>query len=124
MTDSVDELRDEIRELRETVLSLRKTVGELTVQLEQAKPAQSKPKQEAVYEVLANQRMCIEGDLSWARLLGYLQNADQGLTAAEAASRWGRSRSRTSEVLNKLASKGHVVKYRDGRKIRFTNPEE
>jgi hypothetical protein len=124
MTGSVDELKDEIRELRETVLSLRKTVGELTVQLEQGKQAQSKPKQEAVYKVLSNQTMCIEGDLSWARLLGHLQDADQGLTATEAASRWGRSRSRTSEVLNKLASKGHVVKYRDGRKIRFTSPEE
>ena len=124
MTDRVEDLKDEIRELRETVLSLRRTVGELTIQLEKAGPAQKRVREEGVYEVLPNQEICIEGDLSWARLVKYLQDADQGLTATEAASRWGRSRSRTSEVLNKLASKGHVVKYRDGRKIRFRSLEE
>ena len=79
---------------------------------------------EGGYEVLPNQEICIEGALSWARLMKHLQDADRGLTATEAASKWGRSRSRTSEVLNRLASKGHVVKYRDGRKIRFRFLEE
>ena len=123
MNYSVDDLKNEIRELRETVLSLRRTVGELTMQLEKAEP-EKKRGREGVYEVLPNQEICIEGDLSWARLMKHLQDADRGLTATEAASKWGRSRSRTSEVLNKLASKGHVVKYRDGRKIRFRSLEE
>ncbi|NHI82889.1 MAG: MarR family transcriptional regulator [Candidatus Thorarchaeota archaeon] len=119
MNNSVEDLKDEIQELRETVLGLRRTVGELTVQLEKTEPVQNKPKEEGLYKVISNQRICVEGDLSWTRLVKHLQDADQGLTATEAASRWGRSRSRTSEVLNKLANKGHVVKYRDGRKIRF-----
>ena len=42
----------------------------------------------------------------------------------ELAKLWGKSRSRTSEVLNRLVGEGHVVKYRDGREIKFRPPEE
>jgi hypothetical protein len=116
---SVEELRNEIRELRETVSVLRRTVGELNLRLDQTKAAQKKPSQEGAYKVFSNREVLIEGNMSWNRLVGLLKDADEGLTASEAASKWGRSRSRTSEVLNKLADEGHIEKYRDGRRIRF-----
>jgi hypothetical protein len=115
----VDELRKEIRELRDTVSNLRKTVGELTSHLEKENSGQMTSLQDRAYTVLPDQETYIEGDISWNRLVALLIDADQGLTATEAASKWGRSRSRTSEVLNKLADEGHVEKYRDGRLIRF-----
>jgi len=115
----VEELRKEIRDLRDTVSSLRQTVGELTSQLEQTNSIQAASPHDSVYTVLPNQESFIQGDISWNRLVNLLKEAGQGLTATEAASKWGRSRSRTSEVLNMLADEGHVEKYRDGRLIRF-----
>ncbi|MGY5858452.1 MAG: helix-turn-helix domain-containing protein, partial [Candidatus Thorarchaeota archaeon] len=67
---------------------------------------------------------CLDGDASWDRLVNLMHNEDSGLTAAELAEKWGKSRSRTSEVLNKLAENGQIIKYRDGRMIRFRSAEE
>ena len=116
---SVEELRNEIRDLRETVSNLRRTVGELNTRLDQTGEPQKKPSEAGAYKVISNSDVLIDGDISWTRLVSLLKDADDGLTASEAASRWGRSRSRTSEVLNRLADEGHIEKYRDGRRIRF-----
>ncbi len=116
---NIKELRNEIRELRETVSSLRRTVGELNLRLDQTEVAQKQPATAGVYKVISDREALIEGNISWNRLVRLLKDANDGLTASEAASRWGRSRSRTSEVLNRLADEGHIEKYRDGRRIRF-----
>ena len=65
-----------------------------------------------------------EYDMSWEKLLALLKSSRSAMTAAELADRWGRSRSRTSEVLNKLVEEGQLVKFRDGRRIRFRTTEE
>ncbi|MHA2432137.1 MAG: helix-turn-helix domain-containing protein [Candidatus Thorarchaeota archaeon] len=115
----MDELMYEIKELRETVLELQKTVRQMNARLEGAGPKRTKPTEVGDYMLLSDQGDVIEGDASWARLVSLLREADQGLTAAELATMWGRSRSRTSEVLNLLVQDGQLVKYRDGRLIRF-----
>ncbi|MHA1653795.1 MAG: MarR family transcriptional regulator [Candidatus Thorarchaeota archaeon] len=113
----VEDLKREIMELRRTVQTLRETVNKLTQRLEgsQTHPVKT---ESGIYSISANLDSCLQ-DASWGRLLNLLQKADSGLTAAELAKRWGKSRSRTSEVLNKLVEEGHLVKYRDGREIRF-----
>ncbi|MHA2378379.1 MAG: helix-turn-helix domain-containing protein [Candidatus Thorarchaeota archaeon] len=115
----MDELMYEIKELRETVLELQKTVRQMNARLEGAGPKRTKPTEVGDYMLLSDQGGVIEGDASWARLVSLLREADQGLTAAELATMWGKSRSRTSEVLNLLVQDGQLVKYRDGRLIRF-----
>jgi len=115
----MDELMYEIKELRETVLELQKTVRQMNARLEGAGPKRTKPTEVGDYMLLSDQGDVIEGDASWARLVSLLREADQGLTAAELATMWGKSRSRTSEVLNLLVQDGQLVKYRDGRLIRF-----
>jgi len=111
----VEDLKREIIELRRTVQTLRETVNELTQRLEgsQTHPVKT---ESGIYSISANLDSCLQ-DASWGRLLNLLQKADSGLTAAELAKRWGKSRSRTSEVLNKLVEEGRLVKYRDGREI-------
>ncbi len=116
-TKEISQLRQEILELRETVRALRDTVNQL--RREAKKP--STPPVRAVtgiYDTSLGLDKVLE-DASWARLINLLNRAETGLTAAELAKRWGRSRSRTSEVLNKLVDEGMLVKYRDGREIRF-----
>jgi predicted nucleic acid-binding Zn-ribbon protein len=106
--EELQKLRKEIKVLRETVSGLTKTIDELksTVKNE-ADSANQKG-----YTIFSSNGSCL------------LQKTDDGLSAAEAAKQWGKSRSRTSEVLNKLADDGHIVKYRDGREIKFRTADE
>jgi biotin operon repressor len=118
--EELQKLRKEIKVLRETVGGLTKTIDELksTVKNE-ADSANQKG-----YTIFSSSGSCLEYDASWMRLVKLLQKTDDGLSAAEAAKQWGKSRSRTSEVLNKLADDGHIVKYRDGREIKFRTADE
>ncbi len=115
----MDELMYEIKELRETVLELQKTVRQMSARLESERHNRKSSTGVGSYMLLSDQGHVIEGDASWARLVSLLREADQGLTAKELAPMWGKSRSRTSEVLNILVQDGQLVKYRDGRAIRF-----
>lgn len=117
------ELREEVHELKQTVYTLKDTVVELTSRLKQTADAGS-PYDSGQYNVFSNRGNCLEGDISWNRLVNLLQEERLGLTATELAEKWGKSRSRTSEVLNKLVDEGHLVKIRDGRQIRFRTAEE
>jgi hypothetical protein len=115
----MDELMYEIKELRETVLELQKTVQQMSARFDSSGPNRSSPAKGMDYMLLSDQGGVIEGDTSWLKLVSLLREADQGLTATELAPLWGKSRSRTSEVLNILVQDGQLVKYRDGRTIRF-----
>ncbi|MFX1416018.1 MAG: winged helix-turn-helix domain-containing protein [Promethearchaeota archaeon] len=115
----MDELMYEIKELRETVLELQETVRQMSARFERVGSSGISPANRGDYMLLPDQGGVIEGDASWLKLVGLLREADEGLTATELAPLWGRSRSRTSEVLNILVQDGRVVKYRDGRTIRF-----
>jgi hypothetical protein len=117
------ELREEVHELKQTVYTLKDTIVELTSRLKQT-PNAGSPYDSGQYNVFSNRSNCLEGDISWNRLVSLLQEERHGLTTTELAERWGRSRSRTSEVLNKLVDEGHLVKIRDGRQIRFRTAEE
>ena len=117
------ELREEVHELKQTVYTLKDTIVELTSRLKQT-PNVGSPYDSGQYNVFSNRSNCLEGDISWNRLVNLLHEERHGLTATELAERWGRSRSRTSEVLNKLVDEGHLVKIRDGRQIRFRTTEE
>lgn len=110
-------LKKEVRELKKTVYSLKNTIVELTNQLELSTGAS--PYDGGQYSIFANKSNTLEGDVSWNRLLNLLNSAQNGLTTTELAKKWGKSRTRTSEVLNKLAEDGQIIKYRDGRMIRF-----
>lgn len=115
-------LREEVHELRETVYTLKDTIVELTSRLKLSSEVGS-PYDRGQYNVFS-ERSVLESDVSWSRLVNLLNEEDLGLTATELAEKWGRSRSRTSEVLNKLVDEGHLVKVRDGRQIRFRTVDE
>lgn len=115
-------LREEVHELRETVYTLKDTIVELTSRLKLSSEVGS-PYDRGQYNVFS-ERSVLESDVSWSRLVNLLNEEDLGLTATELAEKWGRSRSRTSEVLNKLVDEGHLVKVRDGRQIRFRTIDE
>ena len=118
----IEALRKEVKELRKTVYNLKDTIIELTSQIDIGNS--ESPFEGGQYSIFPNRSNCLEGDASWDRLVSLLHNEDSGLTAAELAEKWGKSRSRTSEVLNKLAEEGQIIKYRDGRMIRFRTAEE
>jgi len=118
----IEALRDEVKELKKTVYSLKDTIIEITNQIEVG--SSESPFEGGQYNIFPNRSNCLDGDASWDRLVNLLRNEDSGLTAAELAEKWGKSRSRTSEVLNKLAEEGQIIKYRDGRMIRFRSTEE
>jgi hypothetical protein len=115
-------LKKEVRELKQTVYSLKNTIIELTNQLEST--GMNLPFEQGQYNVFSGKSSTLQGDVSWERLLNLLSDADRGLTTTELAKKWGKSRTRTSEVLNKLAEDGQIVKYRDGRRIRFRSAED
>jgi hypothetical protein len=117
-----ESLKKEVRDLKQTVYSLKNTIIQLTNQLESS--GVNVPLQNGQYNIFDNKTSTLEGDASWNRLLNLLSDANRGLTTTELAKRWGKSRTRTSEVLNKLAEDGQIVKYRDGRRIRFKSAEE
>jgi Fic family protein len=116
-------LRKEVYELKQTVYTLKDTIVELTSRIKHSSETGS-PFDKGQYNVFSGRGNSLEGDLSWSRLVNLLNNEHPGLTATELAEKWGRSRSRTSEVLNKLVDEGYLVKIRDGRQIRFRTPEE
>lgn len=120
--DEIKALRNEVSELRSTVASLKKIVTELSGKLDQ--PIVQKPRisENQGYQIFSQDSL--DRDLSWNRLIRHLHNYNYGLTTEELAERWGKSRSRTSEVLNKLVDEGVLVKYRDGRNVRFRTAEE
>lgn len=120
----VQNLKEEITELRKTVLDLTETVAALTAHLRPSENTGIPLPEAGQYEIFSDSRSCLERDASWDRLVGLVPRADKGLSASELADKWGKSRSRTSEVLNRLVQEGHVVKYRDGRKIKFRALDE
>ena len=117
------ELRKEVHELKETVYTLKDTIVELTSRIKHSTDAGS-PYDSGQYNIFSDSGNALEGDISWNRLVNLLHEETLGLTATELSEKWGRSRSRTSEVLNKLVDEGHLVKFRDGRQIRFRTAEE
>jgi polyhydroxyalkanoate synthesis regulator phasin len=117
------ELRKEVHELKQTVYTLKDTIVELTSRFKDPAIVGS-PYDSGQYKIFSDRGNCLEGDVSWNRLVNLLNEEDLGLTATELSEKWGRSRSRTSEVLNKLVDEGHLVKIRDGRQIRFRAAEE
>ncbi|MHA2066650.1 MAG: MarR family transcriptional regulator [Candidatus Thorarchaeota archaeon] len=121
---SIDDLMDEIKELTQTVLELRETVNNLSSKIPGTNSQQESKVEMGSYKVLHDQGSFIEGDASWARLVGLLEGKNKGLTASELANKWGKSRSRTSEVLNRLVEEGQLIKYRDGRRIKFRAPKD
>lgn len=125
MTDEKElkELRKEVYELKQTVYTLKDTIVELTSRMKHSGDMSS-PYDSDQYNVFSGRGNILEADISWSRLVNLLSEEDLGLTATELAEKWGRSRSRTSEVLNKLVDEGHLVKFRDGRQIRFRTVEE
>ena len=106
-------------ELRKTVKGLKDVVEDLTNQIHRDRPISKDESSTAQYRIFGDKVSFIERDASWDRLVGLLEDSKMGLTATELASQWGKSRSRTSEVLNKLAEEGRLVKFRDGRRIKF-----
>ena len=117
------ELQEEVQDLKQTVYTLKDTIIELRSRIKERSDAGS-PYDSGQYNVFTAGSSILEGDVSWNRLVNLLREADIGLTATELAEKWGRSRSRTSEVLNKLVDEGHLVKFRDGRLIRFRTAQE
>ncbi len=115
----VSRIKKEINELRKTIIDLRETVNELTQKVEGGQNNRPDTTESGRYNVFGNQTSAIQRDVSWERLVNLLVKAGIGLTAEELANKWGRSRSRTSEVLNKLVEEGYLIKYRDGRRIKF-----
>ncbi|MGY5874919.1 MAG: helix-turn-helix domain-containing protein [Candidatus Thorarchaeota archaeon] len=107
------ELKKELTELRKTVRTLTDTVNELKSHI--VTGAESASENSAVGQYT----LFDKGDVSWDRLVKILRKNTDGRTAAELAQEWGKSRSRTSEVLNHLVEEGRLVKFRDGRRIRF-----
>jgi len=117
--EELEKLRKEIRVLRDTVTKLTRTIDDLKTTVTSDKTDVAND----TYRIFPNNENCLDYDASWIRLMGMLEKINDGLSAAEAAKKWGKSRSRTSEVLNKLADDGHLVKYRDGREIKFRSVE-
>jgi hypothetical protein len=120
--DEIKALRNEVNELRSTITKLKKIVTNLSEKLEH--PIDQKPKNSENHGYQIFNQESLDRDLSWNRLIRLLQNYNYGLTTEELAERWGKSRTRTSEVLNKLVDEGVLVKYRDGRTVRFRAVEE
>ncbi|TXT54933.1 MAG: hypothetical protein BAJATHORv1_50186 [Candidatus Thorarchaeota archaeon] len=118
----IQQLREEIRSLKKTVMDLKGVITDLKSQvIDKESPRRSA--EVGRYDMFPNQDY-VERDASWDRLLNFLYDAEKGLTTTELAEQWGRSRSRTSEVLNQLVEEGHLIKYRDGRKMKFRAIEE
>lgn len=118
---------EEIKKLRNEIKNLRDTVSDLTKEIDDLKytvASDSKVTTASPYQMFPNAENCLDYDASWLRLMGMMEKIDDGLSASEAAKRWGKSRSRTSEVLNQLADDGHLIKYRDGREIKFRSVDE
>jgi hypothetical protein len=122
--DEMKRLRNEVLELRKTVKGLKEVVEDLTTKVHGHEQVSSNEMPTAQYKIFGDHVRFIQRDASWDRLIGLLEDSSSGLTATELASQWGKSRSRTSEVLNKLAEEGRLVKFRDGRRIKFRPIEE
>lgn len=122
--EELEKLRYEIKTLKDTVSTLTKTIDDLKTTVSGEEHPISGENQRNDYRIFQDSESCLSQDASWIRLMNLLQDTGSGLTAAEAAIRWGKSRSRTSEVLNKLVDEGHLVKYRDGRQIKFRTLED
>ncbi len=120
----LENLRREIRVLRDNVSSLTRTIVDLKTTVTKDTATKKNLDTRSDYRIFQDSESCLSHDASWIRLMNLLQDTGSGLTAAEAAVRWGKSRSRTSEVLNKLVGEGHLVKYRDGREIKFRTTDE
>lgn len=121
--EEMKKLRKEIQQLSMTVSNLEETIGELKSKVERNLTNKQR-RANTQYDVFANQQSVIERDMSWERLIGLLEDTERGLTAQQLARKWGRSRSRTSEVLNTLVDEGRLVKFRDGRHMRFIAPDD
>jgi Fic family protein len=121
---SIDDLMDEIKELTLTVLELRETVNILSSKITGTKNQRKSQVEMGSYKIVQDPGSVIQGDASWIRLVGLLRGKTSGLTASELANKWGKSRSRTSEVLNRLVEEGQLIKYRDGRSIKFRARQE
>jgi hypothetical protein len=120
----LDKLRREVSVLKDTVSNLTRTIDDLKTSVKTDNVGKSNASSQGDYQIFQDAESCLSLDASWVRLMNLLHDTRTGLTATEAATRWGKSRSRTSEVLNKLADEGHLIKYRDGREIKFRATED
>jgi polyhydroxyalkanoate synthesis regulator phasin len=121
----LEKLRKEVNGLRSQVSQLTRTIDDLKAHVNEGRYAANDSRiQQEGYRIFDDPNNCLSQDISWSRLVNLLSGNTPGLTAEEAAKRWGKSRSRTSEVLNKLVDEGHLVKYRDGRRIKFRALDE
>ncbi len=120
----IDKLRNEIRDLRDTVSGLTQLVNKLTTTVQTDSIEKRESVRGSSYQIFSKDESALSHDISWIRLVNLLHDASIGLSAKELALQWGKSRSRTSEVLNKLVDDGHLTKYRDGREIKFRAIDE
>ncbi len=117
--DVLEELRREVQRIGMTLRALTRTVDDLARQVSELKTRPCIPPSPTYDLNVDDSSDRVREDLSWNRLLAMVHEAGSALTADELARRWGRSRSRTSEVLNKLVDEGRLTKVRDGRRVRF-----
>lgn len=120
----IEKLRNEIRDLRNTVSGLSQLVNKLTSEIQTDFEEKRESVRGSSYQIFSKDESALGHDISWIRLVNLLHDASIGLTAKELALQWGKSRSRTSEVLNTLVHEGHLTKYRDGREIKFRPIDE
>lgn len=118
------QLRNEVSDLKETVSTLTHLVNKLTSTMKTEIPESKSQVVRSGYQIFSEFQSALDHDVSWTRLVNLLQDSSSGLTAKQLSERWGKSRTRTSEVLNILVDDGHLVKYRDGREIKFRPVDE
>jgi superoxide dismutase len=120
----IKQLRNEVSDLKETVSGLAHLVNKLTSTMKTEIPESKSQVVRRGYQIFGESESALNHDVSWTRLVNLLQDSNSGLTAKQLSERWGKSRTRTSEVLNILVDDGHLVKYRDGREIKFRSVDE
>ncbi|MHA1882601.1 MAG: hypothetical protein ACTSUO_06110 [Candidatus Thorarchaeota archaeon] len=118
------QLRNEVSDLKETVSTLSQLVNKLTSTMNTENSESKLQVVRSGYQIFGESESALDHDVSWTRLVNLLQDSSSGLTARQLSEQWGKSRTRTSEVLNILVDDGHLVKYRDGREIKFRPVDE
>ena len=125
LLDDIESIREELKLLRKVVESLNKKVEELTQIIESnmiQKVSNTEKTSFGTFNINQTVSRYNFQNYLYSEMLNIISEADisgSGVTAEEFAKIWGRSRSRASEMLNQLVRKGLLVKYQDGRSIKF-----
>ncbi len=124
--DELESIKEEIKLLRGIVESLTARIDRLTELLETNINSPAVLNNDASKFGTFNINQTVSRynfqNFLYNEMLNIVSKADTsgtGVTAEEVAKIWGRSRSRTSEMLNQLVRKGLLIKYQDGRSIKF-----